>query len=264
MPVTDPTQRFSSRVDNYARYRPGYPPEVLETLKTECGLTKASVIADIGSGTGLLSRVFLENGNRVLGVEPNQKMREAGEQILQHCPQFTSVAGTAEATSLLDCSVDFVTAGQAAHWFDREKSHQEFARILKPGGWVVLIWNERKTDTTPFLVAYEELLLTYGTDYREVRHEKTTAEIDSFFAPAPFQTRVIEYRQDFDYRALEGRLLSSSYTPQVEDPKYAPMLKELRRIFDACQKGGKVSFEYYTRMYYGKKGNHEGHEGPRR
>lgn len=255
MPVTDPTQRFSSRVDNYARYRPGYPLQVLETLKAECGLVKASVITDIGSGTGLLSKVFLENGNRVFGVEPNQKMRETGEQLLRDCPQFTSVAGTAEATTLPDRRVDFVTAGQAAHWFDREKSRREFERILKPAGWVVLIWNERKTDSTPFLVAYEELLLTYGTDYREVRHEKTTAEIDTFFAPAPFQERVIEYQQDFDYPALEGRLLSSSYTPQEGDPKYAPMLKELRRIFDAYQEGGRVSFEYYTRMYYGRPGN---------
>jgi len=253
MPVTDPTRRFSSRVDNYIRYRPGYPPEVLETVKRECGLSSACIIADVGSGTGLLSRIFLENGNRVFGVEPNPEMREAGERVLRNYPQFTSIAGTAEATTLPACSIDLVTAAQAAHWFDSGKARQEFVRILKPGGWAVLIWNERKTDSTPFLTAYENLLLTYGTDYSEVRHERTTSEIDAFFAPpARFRSKVFENRQDFDYEALEGRLLSSSYTPQACDARYAPMVKELRQLFDQHQKDGLVGFEYNTRMYYGQ------------
>jgi SAM-dependent methyltransferase len=252
MPLTDPTQRFSSRVDNYIRYRPGYPPEVLATLKSECGLSSRCAIADVGSGTGLLSRIFLENGNRVYGVEPNQEMREAGERILKNYPQFISVAGTAEATTLPGRSLDLVTAAQAAHWFDSRKARREFVRILKPGGWVVLIWNERKTDSTPFLAAYEALLLTYGTDYHEVRHERTTSEIDRFFAPARFTAKSFEYRQDFEYEALEGRLLSSSYTPQAGDARHVPMLKELRRIFEQHKKDGRVGFEYNTRMYYGQ------------
>ena len=229
MPVADPTQRFSSRVDNYVRYRPGYPPEVLELLKTDCGLTPSSVIADIGSGTGILTRIFLENGNRVFGVEPNEDMRRAGEGLLAGYPQFTSVAGSAEATTLRDRSVDMVTAAQAAHWFEREAARREFLRILKPGAWTVLLWNERKTDSTPFLREYEKLLLTYGTDYEDVRHERTTTAIDGFFAPAPDQVRVFDMHQEFDYPALEGRLLSSSYTPQPGHPKYRPMLKELQQ-----------------------------------
>lgn len=252
MPVQDPTQRFSSRVENYVHYRPGYPPEVLDLLRQECSLTASSVIADIGSGTGFLSRMFLENGNRVLAVEPNAEMRQAGERWLANYPKLTSIAGTAEASTLPDHSVDFVTAAQAAHWFDGQKARREFIRILKPGGWTVLIWNERRINSSRFLQAYEKLLTTFGTDYQEVRHERTTAAIDGFFAPSPFQARVFEMRQELDCAALEGRLLSSSYTPQPGNPKYEPMLRELRRIFDAYHANGKVCLEYDTSVYYGR------------
>jgi SAM-dependent methyltransferase len=252
MVVKDPTGRFSSRVENYVRHRPGYPQEILPLLKTECGLTRGSVIADIASGTGIFTKLLLENGNCVFGVEPNADMRKAGEDFLASYPRFTSIAGSAEATTLPARSVDMVTAAQAAHWFDREKARREFVRILKPGGWTVLIWNERKTDSTPFLRGYEELLLAYGTDYSEVRHERTTAEIADFFAPSLFRSRVFEVRQEFDYAALEGRLLSSSYTPQPGHPTYEPMLRELRRIFGAHQTNGRVSLEYDTRVFFGQ------------
>ena len=252
MPAKDSTQRFTSRVDNYVRYRPGYPPEVLELLRSECGLKPSSVIADIASGTGILTRILLENGNRVFGVEPNSEMRKAGEQFLARYPGFASVAGSAEATTLDDHSVDILTAAQSAHWFDRERARREFARILVPGGWTVLLWNERDTDSTPFLREYEQLLLTYGTDYQQVRHERTTDAIDMFFAPSSFQAKVFQHSQQFNAQALEGRLLSSSYTPQPEDASYESMLRELRRIFDRHQRSGLVSFEYYTRVYYGR------------
>ena len=143
--------------------------------------------------------MLLENGNPVFGVEPNAEMREAGERLLAEFPKFTSVAGTAEATTLADQSVDFVTAAQAAHWFDRARSRQEFARILKPGGWLVLMWNERLTDSTPFLRDYENLLLAFGTDYQDVRHERTTEVVNEFFDPAPFQERAFPMFQEFDY-----------------------------------------------------------------
>jgi ubiquinone/menaquinone biosynthesis C-methylase UbiE len=252
MAVQDSSQRCSSRVGNYVRYRPGYPSAVLDLLKNECGLTPASVIADVASGTGIFTRMLLENGNRVYGVEPNSDMRKAGEDYLRSYPHFASVAGTAEATTLGDHSIDLVTAAQAAHWFDREKSRREFIRIGRPGGWTVLLWNERRTESTPFLRAYEQLLLEYGTDYQDVRHERTTEQIEIFFAPSPFQFRTFEYQQEFDYPALEGRLLSSSYTPSAEDNAYTPMLGELRRMFDAHQTDGRVAFEYDTRVYYGQ------------
>ncbi|MBZ5704553.1 MAG: class I SAM-dependent methyltransferase [Acidobacteriia bacterium] len=252
MVVQDPTHRFSSRVENYVRYRPGYPPEVLDLLRRECVLTPSSLVADIASGTGILTRMFLENGNRVFGVEPNAEMRKAGEEYLAGFPGFVSVSGTAEATTLPDRSIDIVTAAQAAHWFDGEKARREFIRILKPGGWTVLVWNERRTDSSAFLRAYEAMLVTHGTDYQDVRHERTTAEIGGVFAPSPYQERLFEMIQEFDYPALEGRLLSSSYTPQPGHPNHEPMLKELRRIFEIHQMKGRVSFEYDTRVYYGR------------
>jgi SAM-dependent methyltransferase len=254
MPASNATSRFSDRVENYVRYRPGYPPEALQILKTECGLTPRQVAADIASGTGIWTRMLLENGNSVLGVEPNTEMRQAGERLLASFPKFTSVAGTAEATTLADASVDFVTAAQAAHWFDRERSRREFARILKPDGWLVLLWNERVTDSTPFLRDYEQLLLSYGTDYEDVRHERTTDAVNEFFDPAPFQQHVFAMRQEFDYAGIEGRLLSSSYAPGPEHPKYAPMLRELRRIFDAHAVAGRARFDYKTRVYFGRLG----------
>ena len=166
MVQADPTLRFSDRVENYIRYRPGYPPQVLETLQAECGLTPAAVVADIACGTGIFTRMLLQNGNRVYGVEPNREMREAAERLLADHPNFTSVAGTAEATTLPGHSIDLATAAQAAHWFDLPKARQEFARILKPAGWAVLIWNERSTDASPFLRAYEELLVNYRNRLR--------------------------------------------------------------------------------------------------
>ncbi len=185
-------------------------------------------------------------------VEPNAEMRQAGERILSGYSRLTSVAGTAETTTLADHSVDLVTAAQAAHWFDRPKARREFVRILKPGGWCVLIWNERRTDSTPFLRDYEKLLLAYGTDYQDVRHESTTAGIDGFFTPSPCKKRTFEMRQHFDYAAVEGRLLSSSYTPGPENSNYQLMLKELRRIFDEHQSNGRVSLEYDTRVFFGQ------------
>ncbi len=252
MPVKNATQRFSSRVDNYVRYRPGYPREVIDLLKKECGLTPESVIADIASGTGIFTQLLLKNGNRVFGVEPNGEMRRAGEDFLRSYPRFTSIAGTAEATTLSDHSIDLATAAQAAHWFDREKARREFVRVLKPGGWCVLLWNERRTDSTPFLREYEQLLLTYGTDYQEVRHERTTAEIASFFSPSPFRLSALEAFQNVDYAGFEGRLLSSSYTPTPDHANYQPMLRELRRIFDAHEIDDRVSLEYNTLVFYGQ------------
>jgi SAM-dependent methyltransferase len=252
MPASNATSRFSDRVENYVRYRPGYPPEALRSLIRECGLKPGHVVADIASGTGTWTRMLLENGNKVFGVEPNTEMRQAGGRLLAAFPKFTSVAGTAEATTLPDRSVDFVTVAQAAHWFDRERARREFVRILKPGGCLALLWNERLTDSTPFLREYERLLLTFGTDYQDVRHERTTDAVNEFFDPAPFQERVFEMRQEFDYTGIEGRLLSSSYAPGPEHPNHEPMLRELRRIFDAHAIAGRATFDYKTRMYFGR------------
>jgi len=250
----DPTKRFSSRVDNYVRYRPGYPHAIIELLQKECHLTADSVIADIGSGTGMLTRLFLENGNRVFGIEPNEDMRRAGDEILAGYPKFISVGGSAEATTLPERTVDFVTAAQAAHWFDRQKARREFVRILKPGGWAVMVWNERRHESTPFHRAYEALLQRWGIDYNEVRHEGARLTIGEFFAPSPHKEKVFDNPQEFDYAGLEGRLLSSSYMPLPGHPNYQPAIEELKRVFAEHQVNGHVTMDHDTRVYYGRLG----------
>ena len=245
-------ERFSSRIDNYIRYRPGYPKTILERLKDECGLTNKSIIADLGSGTGKLAEIFLENGNAVLGVEPNGGMRAAAEVVLARFEAFQNIDGTAELTTLEDSSVDFVVAGQAFHWFNPVETKRECIRILKPSGWAVLIWNERQVDSTPFLRAYEELLLTYGTDYQEVRHENARAAVETFFSPRVPNVMNFPNRQEFDFEALKGRLLSSSYTPEAGDARFEPMLCRLTEIFTEYQHDNLVAFEYDTRAFYGQ------------
>jgi SAM-dependent methyltransferase len=195
--------------------------------------------------------MFLKNGNPVFGIEPNAAMRHIAETELSGFERFISIDGKAEATTLGPASVEFVTAGQAFHWFDRESAKLEFARILKRDGWVVLIWNERRLDSTPFLRDYESLLLRYGTDYNQVRHENVAGEIEHFFAPEPFQLKNLENAQHFDFASLRGRTRSASYTPEPGSPNFEPLFRSLEEIFNAHETDGMVTFEYETRIYYG-------------
>lgn len=250
---TDSTRRFSDRVKHYVRYRPTYPAGVLDILRDSTGLAPVDAIADIGSGTGISAELFLKNGNTVFGVEPNAAMRQAAETVLQPYPTFHSVAGTAESTTLPSQSVDYVLAAQAFHWFDANQARQEFARILRPGGWQVLIWNSRRIDSTPFLRAYESLLQRYGTDYREVRHKSGDREmLRSFFTPGTFELHSLDNEQRFDFVGLKGRLLSSSYTPNEGHPNCQSMLNELARIFSRYEDRGCVCIEYDTQIYLGR------------
>jgi SAM-dependent methyltransferase len=249
-------KRFSSRVENYVKYRPGYPAEIIRTLQAECGLSSDSVIADIGSGTGLLALRFLEAGCRVTGVEPNADMRRAGDALLAGYPTFTSRDGSAEETGLPAGSVDFAVAGQAFHWFDAALARVEFRRILRPAGWAALVWNERREDSTPFLRDYEALLQTYATDYNQVNHRNVEEDADTIpaFFGGEYCVALYENVQRFDFAGVRGRLLSSSYAPEEGQPGYAEMLVELQRIFDRHAEGGIVAFEYDTRMFYGRMG----------
>jgi SAM-dependent methyltransferase len=246
------TTRFSDRVENYVRYRPGYPAVVMDLLRTDCGLLPTDIVADVASGTGAWTRLLLENENSVFAVEPNTDMREMGNHQLEAYPRLVSIAGSAEETTLASASVDFVTSAQAAHWFDLPRARAEFVRILRPKGWCVLIWNERRTASTPFLRDYEQLLLTYGTDYKEVRHERTTATISGFFAPVPYEERAFSLIQRFDYAGAAGRLLSSSYAPLEGHPSHAAMMRELQRIVRTHALDGLIEFEYDTRVFYGR------------
>jgi len=252
MPAKNSTTRFSSRVDDYIKYRPHYPVEILDLLAARCGLTPESVIADVGSGTGILTKLFLENGNPVIGVEPNREMREAGESYLAEYGRFTSMDGTSEATRLPGQAIDLVVAGQAFHWFDREKTRAEFQRILKDEGWVVLVWNDRRIDTTPFLRDYEGLLQEFGNDYQDINHKniQDPAVFTAFYGAAPLEAS-FDNVQRFDFEGLVGRLRSSSYMPGLDDPRHGAMAARAREIFDRHQQADRVSFEYDCRVYYG-------------
>jgi len=252
MTFTDAKQRFSNRVSDYVRSRPSYPPELLSLLRTECSLSPSHVVADVGSGTGLLARLFLDNGNRVFGIEPNDGMRSAGEEFLAAYPAFTSVAASAEATSLAPHSVDFVAAGQAFHWFEPAPTRAEFLRILKPGGTVVVVWQDLRVHGAPFSAAYEELLSRFGTDYARVRAAYPEPErIRGFYAGGTFHARELANSQSFDWDGLCGRISSSSFAPTPDQPDFAPMMVELRSLFDTCQVAGQVRIEYVVKVYFG-------------
>ena len=254
--MADPKERFSTRAENYARYRPGYPREVLDLLRAECGFSRSSVVADVASGTGLLSELFLRNGNRVYGVEPNDEMREAGERYLAGYPLFASVRGTAEETTLDEGSVDVVVVGHAFHWFDVPGARTEFARVLRPGGSVVLLWNELRHGASAFVDAYERLIRRHKTqEYEDFDRE---GGIRALFAPEPFGERALHHSQRFDLAGLRGRLLSSSYVPDAGQPGYEALMRELKDVFRAHARGGEVAFEYETLVYYGRLGRAPG------
>ena len=244
--------RFDRRVANYAAYRPGYPAELIAFLRDELGLRAGAAVADVGSGTGILSGMLAGAGYRVFAVEPNDAMRVAAEAALGGDANFVSVNGAAEATTLEDACVDLVAAAQAFHWFDVGKARAEFRRVLKPGGRAVVVWNNRRLDATPFLRDYESLLRRFGTDYAQVA--ATYGDEDSlrkFFASG-YRSKRFDNFQLFDFEGLKGRLLSASYVPLAGHPSHEPMLAELRRLFDAHHEGGRVRIEYDTDVYYGR------------
>jgi SAM-dependent methyltransferase len=251
--TTDNTTRFTNRVDDYVKYRPSYPAEAIDYLYDSIGLHEHAVIADIGAGTGIFTRLLLAKGGKVVAVEPNQSMREAAEQQSAGDPNVRFVFGTAESTGLPDQSVDYIVCAQAFHWFDRNATLSEFKRILKPGGKVILIWNTRLTSGSPFREQYEQLLLSYGTNYINVKHTNITIDtLGSFFRKDGLHEQKFNLNQWFDLEGLRGRLLSSSYSPIEGHPHYVPMMMELARIFERNQRNGEVSFDYETQVFWGE------------
>jgi SAM-dependent methyltransferase len=245
----DPTQRFTSRVEHYVRFRPGYPPEAIDWLMA-LGLTGESDVADVGSGTGILTQLLLERVRRVFAVEPNAAMRAAAESHLSGHPGFVSIEATAEATTLPHASVDMVLAAQAFHWFDPGRAVPEFRRILKPPRRLALVWNDRLNDT-PFLQAYEALLDTHGTDYRAVNHQAQTDEQIRRLFVADFQEQDFDNHQHLDLEGLKGRLFSSSYTPTPQDPGYPAMVEAIEQAFALHNEAGRVTLRYRTRVFSG-------------
>ena len=254
----NPTQRFSDRVEYYVKSRPHYPQSLIDFCQSELGLRPQDKIADIGSGTGFLTELFLQNGNEVFGVEPNDPMRQAAERSLANFPKFHSIGAKAESTGLAPKSIDFLVAGQAFHWFDRPRAKTEFRRILRPTGWVVLVWNEREKDTPEniFPAEYDAVVREFQTDWNTVRHEKLTNEnprqLAEFFAPNQMQTRAFDNPQTLDLDGVLARALSSSYLPLPGRPRSDEMLDRLRDIVQRTGKDGKVIQPYTTKLYYAR------------
>ncbi len=236
---------------DYVKYRPGYPEEVMALLR-RAGLRDGSKVADIGSGTGIFSKLLLDAGHEVFAVEPNAEMRAAAEVLLGRSSSFHSIAASGEETTMPDQSMDWIVSAQAFHWLDLSRARAEFSRLLKPAGLIALIWNVRQTDSTPFLREYEDLLLTYAPDYAQVRHENVDAEaLASFFKNGCFEKQVFSNAQTFDLAGLRGRLLSCSYAPASGHALHAPMLTELERLFEAHQRDDVVEFRYHTEVFIG-------------
>ena len=256
MSSTDSTTRFSDRVAHYILARPGYPAALLELCRRELDLGRDQVIADVGSGTGILTRLFLGNGNVVFGVEPNREMREAGEEFLSAYAKFYSVDGTAEATTLAEKSMDFVVAGQAFHWFELARTRAEFMRVLRPEGFVMLVWNERVATGSAFAEGYEALTRAYSADYTKVSRSWLTsadaAVLGPFFGPGGYRVASFGNEQSLDFQGLSARVQSSSYMPLAEQPEFDPMMGALTRLFEENQREGRVRIAYETKAYWGR------------
>ncbi len=245
-----PSERFTTRVEDYARYRPGYPAEAIELLRSRCGLKRGAAVADLGSGTGILTELLLRSGARVAAVEPNAAMRAAAEAALGTYPGFRSVDGSAEATTLAPDSIKLLVAGQAFHWFDAERAHAEALRILRPRGWVALLWNERPTEATAFLADYEALLRRHAADYARITASRANPVSMRRFLGESMEGATFPNQQILDFAGLKGRLMSSSYAPEPGDPQHEPMIAGLREVFYRYQHAGRVVFPYRTLVYF--------------
>ncbi|WP_424680810.1 class I SAM-dependent methyltransferase [Frateuria sp. YIM B11624] len=253
MAAFDPTARFSDRVGDYVRHRPDYPPALLAWLQREFGISPDWAVADVGAGTGISSRMFLEAGYRVTAVEPNAAMRAAAVEWLGSHPRFQAIDGRADATDLPDASMDLVVVAQAFHWFDPAATHREFGRILRAGGLAAIFWNSRKLAGTPFLDGYEALLRRYGIDYAMVAERHASDEaMRAWFGDGLRGEAHFAHRQLLDFDGLLGRLLSSSYAPRPDHPDHLPMKRALRELFDRCAVDGAVNLDYDTRVFAGE------------
>lgn len=251
--MNDPADRYSDRVADYERYRPGYPPALIGWLRDHGALPPAATVADVGAGTGISSAPFLEAGCTVIAVEPNAAMRAAADRRFGDVPGFRSVSGRAEATTLADASIDLVVAGTAFHWFDRDAARREFARILKPSGRVALFWNVRSLDSA-FMRGYEALQRAHSAEYAatNARERANDGAIAAFFGAAGFEHAMFANAQSLDFEGLLGRLHSSSYAPLPGDAGHASLHAALRKLFDRFAENGRVAMLYDTHLYLGR------------
>ncbi len=249
--MRDPRERFSDRVENYAKYRPSYPEKMVGLFQAI--VPPPSSVADIGSGTGILTRQLLKAGYELFAVEPNQAMRKEAEQALSSYPAFHSVPGAGESTTLADRSVALITCAQAFHWLDRVKTRVEFSRILTANGVVALIWNERLDNVSLVNREYGDLLSQMAPEYQKVSHRQVgLEEIRSFFAPGEVELQTFPNYQTLNREGFLGRLLSSSYVPNLGQPGHLEIMEAAAKIFDAHNVAGEITFDYETKVFVGR------------
>jgi SAM-dependent methyltransferase len=252
MTIKDPKQRFSDRVADYRKYRPSYPSEAIQFVKEHCAVDSISNIADIGSGTGISTQSLLDVFQcHVYAIEPNDNMRMEAERALEDNPFFHSIKGSSEETTLKSGSIDLIAAFQAFHWFDRVKSRKEFDRISRSPKWVLLVWNDRKTQGSEFLEEYEAILKKLP-EYHRVTHKNTTVrDIQDFIGARDLLTAEFPHAQRFNFEGLTGRFFSSSYTPAQGTDEYQEVIGRLETLFNLRSVDGMVTFEYTTQVYLG-------------
>lgn len=249
----DFTKRFSDRVQDYVKYRPGYPGEVLNYLMDQCKLTPDCTLADIGAGTGIFTKLLLDRGFSVYAVEPNGPMLQAATDQLSSYKNFRSVNGTAEITGLEENSIDLIVCAQAFHWFDNDASKKEFQRILKKGRYVALIWNKRLKSIDDFSKSYDQLLISKTIEYTQVNHQNISdVNFKIFFKDGSYLLKKFNNVQIFNEEGFIGRAFSSSYVPALSTPEGKVILTALKEIFSRYNSEGKVSFHYETEIYLGK------------
>jgi len=248
--MSDNTGLFTSRADIYSKYRPSYPTEAINYLVGSFNLSKDSLVADIGSGTGIFTKLLLEKAKTVFAVEPNKEMRNEAEKQLKKDRNFVSVEGTAEKIPLEAKSVDLITAAQSFHLFDRDSAKNEFSRILRDGGHVILIWNKR-LQNTDFLLEYENIIQNNIPEYKDLTNSTTSIDVIKTFLGKGFKVERFGNNQVYDWDKVIGRLNSSSYMPAKKTEAYQSLEKSLYNTFIRYAGSGKVQFNYSTEVYSG-------------
>lgn len=261
--MIDPRARFTDAAAAYARYRPGYPAEIVQLCKEYAGLKAGATVVDVGCGTGISSRLFAGRGLTVVGIEPNAAMRQAAVAAggdIDYRP------GEAAATGLADASADLIVAAQALHWFDMPPTMREWRRVLKPGGACAAFWNYRSD--AGWQVEYEALLSRFSSDYAAVSKATGRGDDNSRWVRESAECQdLLEHHlsnaQSLDWQGLHGRAWSSSYVIHGNVDR-AAFDAELRALFEAHARDGRIAFEYRVYLLLWRFSAQAAAHGPRR
>lgn len=245
-------ENFTGKADLYSMFRPSYPNEYINYLHSENYLSEGSVIADIGSGTGILTKLLLEKKLNVLAIEPNNDMRGIAEKNLWVYDQYKSINATAENTSLKNNSVDLITVAQAFHWFDKEKFRLECKRILKENSKVSLVWNSKDV-LSPLMIELQEICKETCPKFKGFSGgiEDTPDVYNQFLKNGIYEMMVYRNDLEMDLEGFLGRNLSSSFSPLREEKEFEPYRTALTNLFYKNGLNGKIIYPYITKSYLG-------------